>query len=313
MLPAVRGAIAVLGGYGRLGRACVLELAAQTHAPLVVAGRNAQRAESLALSLGERARASYADAADPRVLARVLEGASAVVACQSGDVLAALQCALELRVPFVGVSAVPLDPRSRRHVAELAWRAQVPVVLHAGAVPGISGILAESLVRRLPAIAALRIASTGSGAAAPADDGGAPARRWPERWTFAEPIGARAVVPALSADLDGFAEAHCVAELEYLEPPARGIARTVGRLVARRAGAGFAVAARATPPGDGPPVVVEVGATEPIAPAAALVGALCAALLERRLPAGLSTPREALSPTAALGALEKRGARVRFG
>jgi len=310
MLRAVRG-IAVLGGYGRLGRACVLELAAQTNAPLVVAGRNAQRAESLALSLGERARASYADAADPRVLARVLEGAAAVVACCSGDALAALHCALELRVPFVGVSPVPLDPRARRHVGDLAWRAQVPVVLHAGAAPGIPGVLAESLVRRLPAIAQLRIASTGAGAAPP-NEADAPTRRWPERWTFAEPIGARAVVPARSADLADFAETHCVARLEYLEPPARGLARSVGKLVARGAGAGFAVAARATPIGDGPAVALEVSAADPIAPAAALVGALCAGILERRVPAGLSTAREALPPALALAALEKRGARIRL-
>ena len=128
--------IVVLGGYGRLGRACVLELAAQTHAPLRIAGRNAQRAESLALSLGERAAPCYADAADPRILARALEGASAVIACCGGDLRTALQCALELRVPFVGLSPLPLDTRGKAHVGELAWRAQVPVVLHAGAVPG---------------------------------------------------------------------------------------------------------------------------------------------------------------------------------
>ena len=303
--------IVVLGGYGRLGRACVLELAAQTNAPLRIAGRNAQRAESLALSRGERATQCYADAGDPRVLLRALEGAAAVVACTGGNPLVALHSALELRVPFVGVSPLPLDARSRRHVAEVAWLAQVPVVVHAGAVPGIPGILAEALVRRLPAISRLRIASTG-GATEPArPEAGGLARRWPERWHFAHPIGARAVVPALSADLDGFAESHCVAELEYLEPPIRGLARTVSRLVARGAGAGFAVAARATPPGDGPAVELEVTAADALSAAAALVGALGAALLVRRVPAGLSSLREALSPTLALGALEKRGARIR--
>jgi hypothetical protein len=291
----------------------VLELAAQTNAPLRIAGRNAQRAQSLALSLGERATPCYADAADPRVLARALEGAAAVVACTGGEPLVALQSALELRVPFVGVSPLPLEARSRRHVAELAWLAQIPVVLHAGAVPGIPGILAESLVRRLPAIERLRIASTGAAAESPRPEASGLARRWPERWHFADPIGARAVVPAISADLDRFAESHCVAELEYLEPPTRGIARTVSRLVARGAGAGFAVAARATPPGDGPTVELEVTAPDAISAAAALIGALGAAILERAVPAGLSQLREALSPTLALVALEKRGARIRVG
>ena len=166
-------------------------------------------------------------------------------------------------------------------------------------------------MRRLPAIARLRIASTGSAAeTAPGDPSGrarlagagaSPTRR-PAR-------GGR----ASSADLDGFAESHCVAELEYLEPPTRGLARTVSRLVARGAGAGFAVAARATPPGDGPAVELEVTAPDAISAAAALVGALCAGMLERGVPAGLSNLREALSPTLALAALEKRGARIRIG
>ena len=315
--------IVVLGGYGRLGRACVLELAAQTNAPLRVAGRNSQRAESLALSLGERAAPCYADAADPRILARALEGAAAVVACCGGDQLVALQSALELRVPFIGLSPLPLDPRSARHLGELAWRAQVPVVLHAGAVPGLPGILAESLVRRLPAIEKLRIASTGAfnetetarrDQRAAAEAAALPTvRRLPERWYFADPIGARALAPAACADLLGFAESHCVGALEYLEPPTRGLARSVAKLVARGAGAGFAVAARATPVGDGAAVEVELTAPDPIAVAAALAGALAAAILERRVPAGLSAPRDALGPAAALTALEKRGARIRIG
>src|SRR5258705_5965320 len=149
--------IVVLGGYGRLGRACALELAVQTQAPLRIAGRNAQRAESLALSLGERAPPCYADAADPRLLGRALEGAAAVVACCGGDQLLALQSALQLRVPFIGLSPLPLDPRSARHLGELARRAQGPVVLYAGAVPRIPRILAESLVPRLAAVETLPV------------------------------------------------------------------------------------------------------------------------------------------------------------
>ena len=155
-------AVVILGGYGRLGRLCVHELAGRTQAPLVVAGRSLQRAESLALAFGERARGVYANAHDTRTLARALEGAGALVACCGGNQLVALQTALELRVPFVGLSPVWLEARSRARLAELAWRAQVPVVLSAGALPGLPGMLAEALVRQLPAIRHLRIASTGS-------------------------------------------------------------------------------------------------------------------------------------------------------
>lgn len=316
--------IVVLGGYGRIGRHCVSELVARTRAPLRIAGRNAQRAESLALSVGERASATYADAQDARVLARTLEGAAAVVACCGGDLLAPLHCALELRVPFVGVSPVPLEARNRSHLAELAWNAQTAVVLHAGALPGIPGLLAESLVRRVSSIRSLRIASTGPYVATETalrdqralrmtHAGNGRARRLPELWRFSEPVGRRAVASAACADLVGFAEMHCVEELVYLEPSEGALARVVARVVARSPGTGFAVSARAFTAASAhePAAEIEVSTPDILALAAALVGSLTAALLEGRVPAGLSSAREALSPAVLLGELEKRGARIR--
>jgi hypothetical protein len=318
--------IVVLGGYGRIGRLCVQELVSRTRAPIRIAGRNAQRAESLALSVGERAAASYADANDARILSRTLEGAAAVVACCGGDSLVALQCAVELRVPFVGLSPVPLEPRNRGHLAELAWRAQVPVVLHAGAVPGIPGLLAESLVRRLPRIERLRIASSGAfveSETARRDHESQRARHeaaalrtrlLPELWRFSEPVGRRAVASAPCADLADFAETHCVEELSYLEPSEGALGRVIARVVSRGAAAGFAVAARAYLSADAPEpaLEIEVSAADALVPAAALAGALTATLVEGRGHAGLSLARDALSPAVALGELEKRGARVRI-
>jgi hypothetical protein len=321
-------AVVVLGGYGRVGRLCVHEFAGRTRAPLVVAGRNLQRAESLALSLGDRARAIYANAHDARTLARACEGASVLVACCGGDSLVALQTALELRLGFVGVSPVPLDARTRAHLAEQAWRAQVPLVLWAGALPGLPGVLAEALVRRLPEIRRLRLASTGpyaetetarrdlAAALTPGGDEGARSARsrWlPELWRFAEPIGTRAVVPAHSPDLERFAESHCVDELVYLEPPRGVLGRGLRRLISRAPEAGFGLAAAATagPDPAAPPVAtLELFAPSPLVPAAALAAVLAAAMLEGRVPAGLSAPREALNPSVLLAELEKRGVRI---
>lgn len=321
-------AVVVLGGYGRLGRLCVHELASRTRAPLCVAGRSLQRAESLALSFGERARGVYANAHDPRALARALEGAGALVACCGGDQLVALQTALELRVPFVGLSPVGLEARSRARLAELAWRAQVPVVLWAGALPGLPGILAEALVRKLPAIRRLRIASTGRYAETetarrdlqtiPTPLGDIPTRfalrrLLPEIWRFAEPIGACPVVPSSSPDLEGFAESHCVETLTYLEPPRGALGRSLRRLVALQPDAGFALAATAScdPDPAAPPTAgIALFAHNVLIPAAALAATLASAILDGSVPAGLSTPREALHPAIALGELEKRGVRI---
>ncbi len=319
-------AIVVLGGYGQLGRLCVHELAARTRAPLIVAGRSLQRAESLALSVGERARGLYANADDPRTLARALEGAGLLVSCCGGNQSGALQVALELRVPFIGLSPVRIEARSRALVAEQAWRAQIPVVLSAGALPGLPGILAELLVRTLPAIHRLRIASTGAFGdtetarrdtrqlpTAAGESAGALRRRIPELWRFSDPIGMRPLVPSSCADLDGFAESHCVESVTYLEPPRGMIGRSIGRLVSRRADSGFALAAAATcdsDPAAAATASIELYAPNVLIPAAAIATALGVAILEGRVPAGLSTPREILHPALALGELEKRGVRV---
>jgi putative NAD(P)-binding protein len=315
--------IVVLGGYGRIGRLCVQELVARTRAPIKIAGRNAQRAESVALSFEERASASYTDASQPRVLARTLEGAAAVVACCGGDLGGALQATLELRVPFVGLSPIPLGARGRAHVAELAWKAQVPIVLHAGALPGIPGLLAESLVRRLPSIRRLEIASTGPFAksdTARRDQSAAheslageasAARRLPELWTFAEPVGRRALVRSASADLEGFTASHLVDELRYLEPPEGWLTRAFASVLRAAGGAGFAVAARAFCGASEPEAELEVSAADPLGPAAAIATVVTAAILQGHVPAGLASVREAISPALALGELEKRGVRVR--
>jgi putative NAD(P)-binding protein len=317
--------VVVLGGYGRLGRSCVQEILSRTRSAVVIAGRNAQRAESLALALGERASARYADATEPRALTRALEGAAAVVACCGGDLLVALQTALEVRAPLIGVSPLALELRSQMRVAERAWQAQVPIVVHAGAVPGIPGLLAESLVRRLPSIDRLEIAATGpfvGSECAARDqerardraslDGGLRALRLPELWSFPEPVGRAAVAPAATADLAGFAERHCVRSLRYLEESPGALGRALARVMGRGARKGFAVAARAFGAGDvdEPKAQIELVAADALAPAAALVGALTAAVVDGRVPAGLSLAREALSPAVALGELEKRGAKI---
>jgi hypothetical protein len=189
-------------------------------------------------------------------------------------------------------------------------------------------MLAEALVRQLPAIRHLRIASTGSHAeletsrrdpkciptpAGVASARGALRRLLPELWRFAAPIGMRPVMPSFSPDLEGFAESHCVETLTFLAPPPGVISRSLTRLVARQSDAGFGLAATAAcdpDPAAPPTLEIELYAEDIMTPAAALAAALTDAILEGRVPAGLSTPREALHPAIALGELEKRGVRI---
>ncbi len=317
--------IVVLGGYGHLGRLCIRELAQGTSARLVVAGRSVQRAEALALAFGDRARAVYCDASDPRTLRRTLEKADAVVACCGCDLSTAIAAAVSMRVPFVGLTPVALDAHTRDVVGEEAWKAQVPIVVQAGALPGLPGVLAETLVRRFRSIRELRIASSGPWTQTETSENDARryrrerAQRRPERtrwlplhWRFPDPVGWRWLGAAESLDLAGFAEAHCVEQLRYFEPSSSPVARRLDLLRGRGSIRPFAISveARIDPRRREPEARIDVTAADVLTAACAVAGSLVAAILARDVPAGLLTPREAINPVRILSDLEKRGARV---
>ncbi len=308
----------MLGGYGHLGRRCVRELVQRTRAHLVVAGRNVQRADAVAAGFGDRLRSVYCDASDMRTLRRALEGADAVVACCGGELTSAISAALSTRVPFVGLSALPLDERSRNVLGETAWKAQVPVVLQAGAVPGLPGVLAESLVRRFRSIRELRIASTGpwqQTETAFSDARRARARNaraLPVRFRFPAPLGRQWLGVSESLDLAGFAGAHCVERLIYLEPYPWLPTRLLEPIAAAKSRRPFVISAEARV-GAGhhePEARIDVSCSDAPAAACAVAGSLVEAILARELPSGLLTPREALAPARILRDLEKSGARI---
>ena len=276
------------------------------------------------MGFGDRVRGAYCDASDMRTLRRVLEGADAVVACCGGELTSAISAALSTRVPFVGLSALHLDERSVDVLGETAWKAQVPVVLQAGAVPGLPGVLAESLVRRFRSIRELRIASTGPWRKTETTRGDAgrarsrTSRGLPVRFRFPAPLGSRWLGVSESLDLAGFAGAHCVERLVYLEPYSWLPARLLEPIAAG--------AARSSPKSRGPFVVsaearldashaepdarIDVSCSDAPAAACAVAGSLVEAILARELPAGLLTPREGLPPARILRDLEKSGARI---
>ena len=45
-----------------------------------------------------------------------------------------------MRVPFVALCELEPTESALRSIADRAWQAQVPIVLHAGAVPGLPGV-----------------------------------------------------------------------------------------------------------------------------------------------------------------------------
>lgn len=317
----------VLGGYGRVGSLCVLDLLETTRARIVVAGRNAQLSDEAALAYGERASSAYINATDSRTLQEELEGAAAILCCSAGPPLAALERALELRVPFVSITSFFLDAHTRAQLSERAWEAGVPLVLDAGAVPGLPGVVAETLMRRFDTLHELRIACTGPFRETESARRDLEALRvkWkpaplrprvgpgaPSRWPFPEPIGRRIVWPSASLDLEGFAASHCVEQLTYLEPDAGRVARGVDRLLQRGRPADFALVGEAfpSPTAREPAGRLSLHGRDTPGTAAAAAGALVRGVLAGKVPPGLLRPREALNPGLFLDALARRGIRV---
>jgi NAD(P)-dependent dehydrogenase (short-subunit alcohol dehydrogenase family) len=322
------GDVLVVGGYGVIGLACVHELAETTEVRVALAGRSVQRAEQAAMAFGENVQGIYADASDARTLRSLLPEAAALVCCSGSEELPAVDAALECRVPFVGLSPALLDAGVAADLGERAWAAQVPLVLGGGAVPGLPSVLAEYLVRRLPEIDRLCIATTGpwSGTetARKAVTKAHQERRTvlrssppgvrgpvPRRWRFPEPVGTWPVAPVPAIELDGFADSHCVDTLEYLEPETGPLARTALRLLGRPAEpAGFACVAEAHA-SDEREARIEIEGSSVVEAAAAAVGTLVRALVAGRVPAGLLRQGDALNPSLFLEELAKRGLRVR--
>ena len=324
--------IIVLGGYGRVGRHCVSELVETTRARVVVAGRSIQRAEQVASVFGERARPAYANATDPRTLQPLIPGAVAVLACCGPSTQAVLEIAVETHVPFIGLTATLPETTSDLRPDEQAWKQQVPVILNAGAIPGLPGVLAELLTRRFATLHEIRIASTGPWTdteiaqqdqralrQTPRPEGEANAAEWSRpwrtlRWRFPEPIGVRWMRPTRSLDLHGFVDSHCVDRLVYLEPATGFIPSGVQQVLQRNRESGFALVAEAyREPGDrAPEERITLQAPDLLTASAAAVGALTRRILRGNLPGGFFTPHEALNPAIFLEVIAKRGVRVAF-
>jgi short subunit dehydrogenase-like uncharacterized protein len=151
------GSVVVVGGYGAVGRVVASRLAGVFPGRVVVAGRDAGRAESLARSLpGLSAR--RADVGRPGDVERLLAGAAVVVMCvERGNEELARAC-LGRGIHYVDISA-SLDVLDRiARLDAVAKGSGAAAVLSVGLAPGLTNLLARHCVDRLPAARSVDIA-----------------------------------------------------------------------------------------------------------------------------------------------------------
>ncbi|GAB3123877.1 saccharopine dehydrogenase NADP-binding domain-containing protein [Streptomyces calidiresistens] len=149
-------AIGVLGGYGAVGAAVVRRLVAAGAGPVLVAGRDAARAEDLARrarAAGAPVGALRADLDDPDSLDAFAARCRLVVNCAGPsyrvlDTVA--RAALRAGADYVDAAGDdPVAARLRDVGEEHAGRVDGRVlVLSAGALPGLSGLIPRALVAR---------------------------------------------------------------------------------------------------------------------------------------------------------------------
>ena len=133
--------ILVVGGYGVVGGRIAADLAEDFPDRVVVAGRNRQRADAQAATIGHGARGRQVDVTDRTSIAAALTGVQVVVNCIDQPDRALMWAALEGGLAYTdttphltdlgrGTGFERVDAAARAHGAR--------ILLGAGLVPGIS-------------------------------------------------------------------------------------------------------------------------------------------------------------------------------
>ncbi len=152
------GPVVVVGGYGAVGQVVSLALAETFHTRVVVAGRDARRAEELARSGRGMLTAHACDISRPADVDRVLAGAAAVVMCVERANEALATACFERGIHYVDISASVAVLDAIERLDTLAKSSGAAAVLSVGLAPGLTNVLARHCVDRLPSARSVDIA-----------------------------------------------------------------------------------------------------------------------------------------------------------
>lgn len=145
------GDILIAGGYGAVGGRVARELAPDHPGRIVIAGRDLDRAEKLAASIGSGARARRVDVRDRASVDRALAGVSLVVSCIDQPERQLFEAALDGGLAYTDITPHLMalrgtDLLDRWH--ERARRSGARVIIGTGLAPGISNMLVRAAADR---------------------------------------------------------------------------------------------------------------------------------------------------------------------
>lgn len=155
-LKSERTAVLCLGAYGLAGREVVRCLIQRTDLSVIAGGRNPRKLEALAAQLDSaRLRTRILDATDPASLRQACAEAGIVINCvgpytEHGAVIA--EGVIRAGRAYVDFANEQSHYKRLRGLDEQARAQSVPLVTAAGAIPGISTVLAGLAAKRLPGL-----------------------------------------------------------------------------------------------------------------------------------------------------------------
>jgi len=144
------GDVAVVGGYGAVGRAVSLTLARRLGVRVVVAGRDERRAQDLARLAPEALIPRRFDVDRAEDVERLPEQAAVVVMCVERGNEAVARACLERGVHVVDVGASEPTLAAIERLGAVARHGGATAVLSVGLAPGLTNLLARRCVDRLP-------------------------------------------------------------------------------------------------------------------------------------------------------------------
>ena len=149
--PAVSSAssICILGGYGDVGLRVAGLLHAQTHARLLLVGRDAKRADTAALSIGPRCRGLALDVHDQDAAARLADAALCVNLTEATPPALAADL-ISNGTHFIDSSASPAYVADLEKTINALPGPRATAVLEAGLAPGLTNLLAARMCERHP-------------------------------------------------------------------------------------------------------------------------------------------------------------------
>jgi ABC transporter substrate binding protein/Shikimate / quinate 5-dehydrogenase len=140
--------ILIVGGYGVVGTRIAAQLAPEYPGCLVIGGRNPERADKLAKSIGQGVRGRKIDITAPATIASALDDIAVVISCIDQPSRTLLWAAIERGLAYTditphltelgrGAGYDKIDNASKQRGAR--------IVLGTGIVPGISNVMVRSL------------------------------------------------------------------------------------------------------------------------------------------------------------------------